>query len=96
MAYREKAYLDAAAVHQPLCRLLNTSLEGLQLRFQANGYSGAVYRLTASTPRGPRELLLDPATAQDKSLREQLEQQCLVTDRGLEPLSRFPFEDRLL
>jgi Xaa-Pro dipeptidase len=26
----------------------------------------------------------------------KLEQQCLVTDRGLEPLSRFPFEDRLL
>jgi Xaa-Pro dipeptidase len=26
----------------------------------------------------------------------KLEQQCLVTDRGLEPLSRFPFEDSLL
>jgi Xaa-Pro dipeptidase len=26
----------------------------------------------------------------------KLEQQCLVTDRGLEPLSHFPFEDRLL
>jgi Xaa-Pro aminopeptidase len=26
----------------------------------------------------------------------KLEQQCLVTDRGLELLSRFPFEDRLL
>jgi len=26
----------------------------------------------------------------------KLEEQCLVTERGLEPLSRFPFEDRLL
>jgi Xaa-Pro dipeptidase len=26
----------------------------------------------------------------------KLEEQCLVTDRGLEPLSRFPFEDSLL
>jgi Xaa-Pro aminopeptidase len=26
----------------------------------------------------------------------KLEQQCLVTDSGLEPLSQFPFEDRLL
>jgi hypothetical protein len=26
----------------------------------------------------------------------KLEQQCLVTDSGLEPLSHFPFEDRLL
>ena len=26
----------------------------------------------------------------------KLEEQCLVTDRGLEPLSRFPFEERLL
>jgi Xaa-Pro dipeptidase len=26
----------------------------------------------------------------------KLEEQCLVTDRGVEPLSRFPSEDRLL
>jgi Xaa-Pro dipeptidase len=26
----------------------------------------------------------------------KLEEQCLVTDGGLEPLSRFPFENRLL